>query len=104
MRKQAREQAWKEARNAVTRRSARAAAGIEVAAVRALAVAVYAAAVGTSVLAGPRMLVLFLPAMIGSVVAVRLVRRGAPTAQAARRPRAACDNRVRDQGAGGRRP
>ncbi|MEU4025250.1 hypothetical protein [Streptomyces anulatus] len=76
MRKQAREQAWKEARNAVTRRPARA-AGIEVAAVRALAVAVYAAAVGTSVLAGPWMLVLFLPAMIGSVVAVRLVRRGA---------------------------
>ncbi|QYA99338.1 hypothetical protein KZO11_22560 [Streptomyces anulatus] len=93
----------KEARNAVTRRPARA-AGVEIAAVRVLAVAVYAAALGTSVLAGPRMLVLFLPAMIGSVVAVRLVRLGAPTAEAARRTRVACDNRVRDQGAGGRRP
>lgn len=71
-----RKQARKEARNAVTRRPARA-AGIEIAAVRALAVAVYAAAVGTSVLVGPRALVLFLPALIGSVAAVRLVRRGA---------------------------
>lgn len=98
-----RKQARKQGRNAVTRRPATA-AGVEVAVVRALAAAVYAAALGTSVLAGPRMLVLFLPAMIGSVVAVRLVRRGATAAEAARRSRAACDNRVRDQGAGGRRP
>ncbi|WP_406117272.1 hypothetical protein [Streptomyces anulatus] len=89
----------------------RRAAGIEIAAVRALAVAVYAAAAGTSVLAGPGALVLFLPALIGSVAAVRLVRRGAPVArrgapvaEAARGTRGACDNRVRDQGAGGRRP
>ncbi|MFI2316864.1 hypothetical protein [Streptomyces sp. CB00072] len=90
----------------MTRRPARA-AGIEIAAVRALAVAVYAAAAGTSVLAGPGALVLFLPALIGSVAAVRLVRRGAlgcAGAEAARRTRVACDNRVRDQGAGGRRP
>ncbi|GGY75989.1 hypothetical protein GCM10010342_74650 [Streptomyces anulatus] len=93
----------KQVRNAVTRRPARA-AGIEIAAVRALAVAVYAAAAGTSVLAGPGALVLFLPALIGSVAAVRLVRRGAPVAEAARGTRVACDNRVRDQGAGGRRP
>lgn len=76
MRKRVRKEAREQARNAVTRRPARA-AGVEIAAVRALALAVYAAAVGTSVLAGPWMLVLFLPAMIGSVVAVRLVRRGA---------------------------
>ncbi|MGX1948778.1 hypothetical protein [Streptomyces sp. CB02115] len=87
----------------MTRRPARA-ARVEIAAVRALAVAVYAAAVGTSVLVGPRALVLFLPALIGSVAAVRLVRRGALGAEAARRTRVACDNRVRDQGAGGRRP
>lgn len=74
--KQVRKQVRKQARNAVTRRPARA-AGIEIAAVRALAVAVYAAAAGTSVLAGPGALVMFLPALIGSVAAVRLVRRGA---------------------------
>ncbi|WP_405193424.1 hypothetical protein [Streptomyces anulatus] len=98
-----REQVREQARNAVTRRPARA-AGIEIAAVRVLAVAVYAAAAGTSVLAGPGALVLFLPALIGSVAAVRLVRRGALGAEAARGAPVACDNRVRDQGAGGRRP
>ncbi|MCQ1576108.1 hypothetical protein NNW97_04140 [Streptomyces parvus] len=82
----------------------RRAAGREIGAVRAMAVAVYAAAVVTSVLAGPRVLALFLPALIGSVAAVRLVRRGVLGDEATRRARTACDNRVRDQGAGGRRP
>ncbi|GGP37376.1 hypothetical protein GCM10010231_05970 [Streptomyces sindenensis] len=80
------------------------AAGREIGAVRAMAVAVYAAAVAASVLAGPWVLVLFLPALIGSVAAVRLVRRGVLGDEATRRVRTACDNRSDDQGAGGRRP
>ncbi|MEU3318251.1 hypothetical protein [Streptomyces sp. NPDC006785] len=79
-------------------------AGREIAAVRAMAVVVYVAALTTSVLVGPWVLVLFLPALVGSVAAVRLVRRGVLGADATRRARTACDNRACDQGAGGRRP
>ncbi|WP_179500004.1 hypothetical protein [Streptomyces sp. WZ.A104] len=79
-------------------------ARIEIGAARAVAVVVYAAAVATSVLAGPWVLMLFLPALIGSVVAARLVRRGVLEAPAVRKAGGACDNQACDQGAGGRRP
>ncbi|MYR97381.1 MULTISPECIES: hypothetical protein [unclassified Streptomyces] len=73
----------------------------EVAAVWAVAGVVYALAVLCAVLRGPWMLLSFLPALVGVLVAVWCVRRGVLVAVNAR---AVGDNRIRDQGAGGRRP
>ncbi|MFJ8844167.1 hypothetical protein ACIRFF_14820 [Streptomyces cyaneofuscatus] len=73
----------------------------EVGAVWAVAGVVYALAVLCAVLRGPWMLLYFLPALVGVLIAVWCVRRGVLVAVDAR---AVGDNRIRDQGAGGRRP
>ncbi|WNF28935.1 hypothetical protein RI138_20080 [Streptomyces sp. C11-1] len=73
----------------------------EIAAVRAVAVLVYALALLCAMLEGPRLLLYFLPALLGSLIAVWCVRQGV---LAAVRGRAVGDNRPSDYGAGGRRP
>ncbi|WP_228993333.1 hypothetical protein [Streptomyces sp. DH8] len=73
----------------------------ETVAVWAVAGAVYALAVLCAVVRGPKTLLYFSPALLGSLVAVGCVRRGVLVAVNAR---ALGDNRTRDQGAGGRRP
>ncbi|MFE9909274.1 hypothetical protein [Streptomyces clavifer] len=94
---------------------------VETAAVCVLAVLVHGAAVVSVVVAGPWTLVPFVPALIGSLVAVRLVRRAIVEARAGtagresagpersgtepdgpgRRAAETGDNRAHDQGAGG---
>ncbi|MFB8142176.1 hypothetical protein [Streptomyces parvus] len=73
----------------------------EIAAVWAVAGAVYALAVLCAVARGPKALLYFSPALLGSLIAVWCVRRGVLVAVNARAVR---DNRGCDQGAGGRRP
>ncbi|MEU2795139.1 hypothetical protein [Streptomyces sp. NPDC007117] len=74
----------------------------EIAAIRAVAALVSGLALLCAVLKGPQLLLLFLPALLGSLVAVWCVQQGVLAAVRGRR--AVGDNHPRDQGAGGRRP